>query len=84
MTYICVRSMRMMLADYGPGTLTGFYIAVLGGVVIVVCLLFAGLAAWFKEKRIARRSLMTAGGVFGASVVLVCLCIAFGKTLHLL
>jgi hypothetical protein len=73
-----------MFADYGPGALTGSYVILLGGLGVTVCLLFAGLAAWFKEKRIARGSPIAAGAVFGLSLVLVCLCIAFGKTFHLL
>ncbi|HSU52509.1 MAG TPA: hypothetical protein VLT36_00455 [Candidatus Dormibacteraeota bacterium] len=74
--------MPVVFADYGRGMLTGTYVIMVGGVGIAVCLLFAGLAAWFKETRIARRSLIAAGGVFALSVVLVCLCMAFGKTLH--
>jgi hypothetical protein len=79
-----VRSMPVMFADYGPGTLTGTYVIMFGGLGVAGCLLFAGLAAWFKEKRIARRSMIAAGGVLGLSAVIVCICIVFGKTFHLL
>ena len=31
--------MRIILADYDPGTLTGFYVAFMGGIAVVFCIL---------------------------------------------
>jgi len=73
-----------MFADYDPGTLTGFYVLLLGGIGVAICLALAGVMALFKERRVARGFLIAAGGVFGLAIVLVCLAIAFGKTFHLL
>jgi hypothetical protein len=73
-----------MLADYDPGTLTGFYIVLLSGLGVVFCLGLAGVTALFKERGVARGFLIAAGVIFGLGILLCCLSVALGKTLHLL
>jgi hypothetical protein len=76
--------MPVMLADYDPGTLTGFYLLVLGGVGVAFCLALAGITALFKKRRVARGFLIAGGVVFGLAILFFCLALGFGKTFHLL
>jgi hypothetical protein len=71
-----------MFADYDPGTLTGFYLLVLGGVGVAFCLALAGVTALFKERRVARGFLIAGGVVLGLVILLFCFAIGFGKRLH--
>jgi len=74
----------VMLADFDPGTLTGFYILLIGGIGAVFCLALAIVTAMFKRKRVARGFLIAGGVVFAAAILIGCLAIGFGKALHLL
>jgi len=76
--------MPVMLADYDPGTLTGFYILLLSGLGATLCLIFAGVMMLLKNWRAVRGWLIAAGVVFGLAILLFCLAIGFGKTFHLL
>ncbi len=76
--------MRVILADYDPGTLTGFYLLVLGGAGVAFCLALAGVTTLFKARGVARGFLIAGGVVFGLAILLFCLAIGFGKTFHLL
>jgi hypothetical protein len=76
--------MPMMIADYGPGGLTGTYIILLSGLGLTLCLIFVVLAMLMKEWRFVRGGLIAAGVIFGIVTLLFCLAIGFGKRLHLL
>jgi len=78
-----MRSLPVMLADYDPGTLTGFYLVLLSGVGVVFCLVLAGVTALLKERRVARGFLIAAGVVFGVGILLCFLSVALGKRLGL-
>ena len=77
-------SMTAILADFDPGTLTGFYALLLSGLGVVFCLALAGMLALGKNKGAARRSLLAAGAVAIAGVLLAWLAVALGQRLHLL
>ncbi len=76
--------MTAILADFDPGTLTGFYALLLSGLGVVFCLALAGMLALGKNKGAARRSLLAAGAVAIAGVLLAWLAVALGQRLHLL
>jgi hypothetical protein len=50
----------MIIADYDPGTLTGFYIMVLTAGIVIICLFVAGVSLCMKSRRIAIRSVIMA------------------------
>ena len=76
--------MPVMLADYGPGGLTGIYLLMLGGLGVAFCLVLAGVMALAKKRRVARGFLIAGGVVFVLAILLVCLARGFGETFHLL
>jgi hypothetical protein len=76
--------MSVMLADYYPCTLTGFYVLMLGGLGVAFCLAMAGVTALFRERRVARGFLIAGGVIFILAILLVCLAVSFGKAFHLL
>ena len=73
----------IILADFDPGTLTGFFIALLFGVVFGGCLIFAGVMSLMKKQKIARELLTAAGICFAIGAVLLFLALSLGKELHL-
>jgi len=75
--------MTVMLADYDPGTLTGFSILLLAGLGVAFCLALAGILALGKERRVARAFLIAAGVIVCAAILFACLAVALGKRLHL-
>ena len=76
--------MPVILSDFDPGTLTGFFIVMLFGLVVMGCLVAAGVAFWAKKQQ-AVRGLLTASGIsFAIGVLLFILALSFGKTFHLL
>jgi hypothetical protein len=75
--------MTVMLADYNPGTLSGFYFLLLAGLGVVFCLALAGVLALCKARRVARGFLIAAGVIFCAGILFACLAVALGKRLHL-
>ena len=76
--------MGIMLADYDPGYLTGFYILFLTAVVIIICFLGAAAMLLMKKTRAFRKWMIAAGICFALGTLLFLLAITYGKTVHLL
>ena len=71
-----------MLADFDPGTLTGFYIVFFSGGIVALCLLGALVLFLAKQGGAARTLATVAGGVFCLAVFGVLLDIFLVKVLH--
>jgi len=76
-------AMSPMLADYDPGTLTGFYIICLAGMVVVFCLVGAGVSALMKSSKAARRWMIAAGVCIALAVLVVVAEICLAKRIGL-
>jgi len=76
--------MPVMLADYDPGTLTGAYIFFLAALIVIFCLICAGVMTLTKNWRAVRRWMIAAGICIGLAILLICLAISFAKQFHLL
>ena len=76
--------MPVMLADFDPGTLTGMLIVVLFGLVVIVCLIAAGVASLAKKQEAARGLFTVAGITFAIGAFLFILALSLGKKFHLL
>jgi len=71
-----------LLADFDPGTLTAFYIVLLSGAIVAVCLLGAALMFVLKQAVAARSLAILGGGVFCLGVFAVLLDFVLVKVLH--
>ncbi len=76
--------MMVILADYDPGTLTGFYTLVLLVPILIVCLICAASSALLKKWQAFRRWMTAVFVVFSIAILLAWLEHAFAEQLHLL
>jgi hypothetical protein len=74
--------MPIMLADYDPGTLTGFYVFCLFGLAAGFCLICGGVMMVFKKWQAFRRWIFVAGIAVVLGILLASLAVAFGKRFH--
>ncbi len=68
-------SHAVIIADYDPGTLTGFYVVLLTAAVVLICLAVSGILFCLKFRRTAIASVILAGiglliGVIAAFLVI--------------
>jgi hypothetical protein len=75
--------MPVMIADFDPGTLTGFYIILLAGVLVAFCLVCAAVMLLARNSRAARAWAKVAGVVLALAAAGVILDICLVRVLHL-
>ena len=68
-----------MLADFDPGTLTGFYIVLLGGFAVIFSLICGIVMRLLNKPKAYSRWLATAGVFIVLGTLLAVLSIHFGK-----
>ena len=76
--------MPVILADFDPGTLTGFFIVVIFSSLVAICLIAALVTYLLRQRENARGLLVAAGICALVGFGLVCVAVAFGRRFQLL